>query len=402
MLQTLARTVLLTTAFAASFASSPAAQEPKTQDPVAPAAQHTTPAAERPLARSLRPQLDEVLQKAFARSKLPAVTAAVSLDGNIIWASALGTRRRSDAGDAGPVTTSTRFQAASISKPITAMAVIKLVAAGSLDLDKPIAELPGGVTLPRADGVGDTPLTLRHLLSHTGGTTVHGFPGYSPTATVPTLADVIAGKGNTDAVAIDSPVGKHFRYSGGGTCLVQQILVATQQKPFPQLMRELVLAPIGMSNSAYAQPLPKAQWDTVACAHNEDGEPLAQRWNVYPEMAAAGLWTTPTDLLRALLAMRASEEGKAGSLLPAKLAKEMLTVQNNAERFGIGWMVRRQGTRWMFGHSGGNLGFLCDSRMATINGHEVGVVAMTNSQQESWQTIVPAMFDTIRSAVAGK
>lgn len=346
---------------------------------------------------ALKKRLSAALTTAHSETKIPAITAAVALNGKIVWAEAVGERRRGSDQEGNAVDAHTRFQAASISKPLTAMAVMKLVENKTLDLDSPVHTLPGGLKLERKGDVGDTPLTLRHLLAHLGGTTVHGFPGYADATKLPSIADVLAGKGNTDAVIIDAPVGGQFRYSGGGYCLLQQVLVATHKLPFPTLMQELVLKPAGMKESAYAQPLPKALWSKAACSHDRDGKAMTERWFVYPEMAAAGMWTTPSDLLRALLAMRAAERGDDGAILAQTTAKEMLTPQKKGSNFGLGWMVRREPSRWMYGHSGSNQGFLCDARLVKMGEQEVGFAVMINSEQRSFRQVPQALLRAVQA-----
>lgn len=342
-------------------------------------------------------RLDAALATAHKATGVPAISAAIVVGDRIVWAAGIGERCAGSDRVGNAVDAETRFQAASISKPITAMAVMKLKAQGKLDLDKPLAELPGAIEIERAEGTGDAPLTLRRLLSHTGGTTVHGFPGYASSDKMPSLADVLAGKGNTDKVLIDLPVGAQHRYSGGGYCVVQKVLMESCEQPFAQLMGELVLRPLGMKHSVYAQPLPKGLWEQAAVGHR-DGKPFEHRWFVHPELAAAGMWTTASDLLRALLAMRAAELGDEGAFLPKEVATEMLTVQEKAERFGLGWMVRRQGDRWMYGHSGGNQGFLCDARLAKMGDQTIGFAVMINCEkQRALGEIIQALMAVARA-----
>ena len=340
-------------------------------------------------------RLQAALAAAHESTGVPAVTAAIARGDRIIWAGAAGVRRRSGAAEGGPqdqaVDAQTRFQAASISKPITALAVMRLLAEGACKLDDPIA----GVA--RADGVGDEPVTLRRLLSHTAGMTVHGFPGYAKGSKVPDLAKVLAGEGNTDAIEVDTAPGSAFRYSGGGYCHIQRWLVAHREQPFAQLMRELVLAPIGMKHSTFVQPLPEALFDQAACAHGRDGQPIDVVWHVYPEQAAAGLWTTASDLVRALLAVDRARAGSEGALLPVEVAREMLTVQKPSDRFGLGLMVRGDGERLMFGHSGGNRGFLCDARLLREGDDVTAYAVMINSEQrDALGKIVAALMRTVR------
>src|SRR6185436_9257568 len=138
----------------------------------------------------------------------------------------------------------TLFQAGSISKPVAAVAALRLVDAGRIDLDADVNDYLVSWKVPANEG-WQPRVTLRHLLSHTGGLTVHGFPGYARGQAVPTLVQVLDGAkpANTAAVRDNAVPGTQSRYSGGGTTIVQQMLIDVMGKPFPALMRELVLDP---------------------------------------------------------------------------------------------------------------------------------------------------------------
>src|SRR5690606_17154585 len=149
--------------------------------------------------------------------------------------------------------------------------------------------------LPANEHTAAQPVTLRHLLTHSAGTTVHGFRGYARGEEVPTLVQLLDGvkPANSAPVRVDIPVGSRWRYSGGGISIAQLVVEDETQKPFAQAARELVLQPFGMGNSTYVQPLPAALRDKAATGHRASGEPVAGNWHTYPEQAAAGLWTTP-------------------------------------------------------------------------------------------------------------
>ena len=207
-----------------------------------------------------------------------------------------GVRR---AGTKDAVTPTTLFQAGSISKPVFATAVMRLVSSGVLDLDADVNDYLTSWRVP--DSGGWTPrITLRQLLSHSAATSIHGFPGYPAAGPWPTVTEVLDGvpPANTLPVVVEGVPGLHVRYSGGGTTIAQQVVTDVVGKPFPELMRELVLEPAGMSNSTFEQPLPAAIAERAAFGHPWNGVPVAGGWHVYPEMAAAGLWTTAGDLAR--------------------------------------------------------------------------------------------------------
>lgn len=197
----------------------------------------------------------------------------------------------------------TLFQAGSISKPVAALAALRLVEQGKLSLDEDVNAKLVSWKVPGNEFTKEQKVTLRRLLTHSAGLTVHGFPGYAAGAQVPTLVQVLNGEkpANTPAIRVDTVPGRLWRYSGGGYTIMQQLLIDVTQKSFPELMRQLVLEPAGMKHSTYEQPLPPARAGEAATAHDANGQPVKGQFHTYPEMAAAGLWTTPTDL--ALLAI---------------------------------------------------------------------------------------------------
>jgi CubicO group peptidase (beta-lactamase class C family) len=304
---------------------------------------------------------------------VPGVQVALIEDDEVTWSAGYGELEK-DSGR--PVEARSLFQAASISKPVTALAVLRLIADGVLDLDRPVNAWLRSWKLPENEHTLRQPVTLRALLSHTAGTTVHGFPGYPSDAPRPTLLQILDGEppANTDPVRVDIPVGTQFRYSGGGTMIVQQVLIDATGETFPELMTRLVLEPLRMSDSTYEQPLPLALHARAATAHDDAG-PVPGKWHVYPEMAAAGLWTTASDLARFVLGIERAIAGQPGALIPVRLAREMVRAQNGVP-VGLGPQLAGSDHDPRFFHSGGNRGFNC--RCVGFVEHADGVVVMTN------------------------
>ncbi len=225
---------------------------------------------------------------------VPGVSIAVIHEGKIEWAQGFGVRSLGGP----PVTADTMFQAGSISKPLAAMAALRLVQQGKLSLDNDVNTYLTSWKLPSDPVTAGEPITLRELLTHTAGMTVHGFPGYASNVQVPTLVQVLNGEkpANTPAIRSEAAPGVNWTYSGGGYTIMQQVLIDATKEPFQKLLHDSVLAPIGMSHSTYEQPLPKAFQTFAATPYSSDGEVIEGGAHTYPEMAAAGLWTTPTDL----------------------------------------------------------------------------------------------------------
>jgi CubicO group peptidase (beta-lactamase class C family) len=320
----------------------------------------------------------------------PGVSVAVINEGRLEWARGFGVRER---GGAEPVTGATLFQAGSISKPIFALAVMRLAEQGRLDLDEDVNRYLTSWKVP-PNGRWQPRVTLRQILSHSAGLTVHGFPGYGSDETVASVVQVLNGEppANTSPVRVNILPGVQFRYAGGGTTVGQLLVSDLLGRPFPSLMRELVLDPLGMADSTYEQPLPAARAAAAATAHPWKGRPLPGRWHVYPEMAAAGLWTTASDLARAGLEMQRALRGDTGTLISQATARAMLTPSAASDEIGIGFFLEGKDAGSRFGHGGWDEGFV--ARMTFFKEGGRGAVVMINSNEGA------PLIDEILRAVA--
>lgn len=307
---------------------------------------------------------------------VPGLSIAVFDKGALVWAKSYGVKQ---AGGIEPVTVDTLFQAASISKPVTALAAMRHAEKRKWSLDADINDALVSWKVPENDFTKEQKVTLRRLLAHNAGTTVHGFAGYAPGAAVPTTQQILDGAApaNSGAVRVDTVPGTRTRYSGGGTVVVQQMLVDQLQQPFPRIMKEAVFAPLGLKNSTFEQPLPKALEARAAIGTRSGGTSVEGRWHTYPEMAPAGLWTTPSDLAHIALEVSKTWNGKSRRIVSPSMAKQMLTRQSSD--FGIGFM-RREGKEW-FGHSGANEGYRAFLMALAESGS--GIAVMTNSDDGS-------------------
>ncbi|MEX0675502.1 MAG: serine hydrolase domain-containing protein [Pirellulales bacterium] len=321
-----------------------------------------------------RQQIGHAIAAAMEEHGVPGASLAIVNHGNIDWAEGYG--RLAATGD-DMVTSETLFQAASISKPVTAAGALSLVEVGKLDLDAKVNDLLKSWKIPDNATTKEHPIKLRHLLSHTAGLTVHGFPGYAQDASRPSLLEILDGKepANTRAIQPHLKPGYRFLYSGGGYCVLQQLLLDTTESPFPQFMQTRVLAPLGMSHSTYEQPLPQTRAGQSAKGHREKKAVILGGCNVYPEMAAAGLWTTPGDLATFAIDLSKSFTGKGGKLLSQNTVRQMLTAEKGT--YGLGLAVRGEGEALAFSHGGANEGYRCLMIAYPATGQ--GLAIMTNS-----------------------
>ena len=323
-----------------------------------------------------QPPLQFTLRQLMATFKVPGLSVAVVDNFKIDWAKPYGV---TEVGADTPVTTDTLFQAASISKAVTASGALYLVEHGKLSLDEDVNKELTTWRLPDNEFTTTQKVTLRRLLSHSAGTTVHGFPGYAVGEAIPTLVQILNGErpAKTAPIRVDLVPGTKFRYSGGGITIEQLLIIDVTGKPFPQFMQQAVLGPIGMSNSTFDQPLPLVLAAHAAAGTLADGKPVPGKWHIYPELAAAGLWTTPTDLAKFGIEIALSKNGKSNRVLSEAITRQMLTPQS--EDVGLGPYLGTGGNPTEFDHAGSNDGFRCIMMMLSNTGQ--GLAIMTNSDR---------------------
>jgi len=349
-----------------------AQSEPSASDQVAIAAMETriSPMAGTPEAAAPR-----TLAVRMAELKIPGVSVAFIENGKVKWTRAYGVAH---AGGTQAVTPTTLFQAASMSKAFAATAALRLVEQGKLDLDEDVNSRLKAWKVPSSPYTAQQKVTLRRILSHTAGLTVGGFPGYVVGKPVPSLVQMLDGTppSNTPAIRSFEAPGGSFAYSGGGYLVAQLEIVEAGGKPYPELLQQLVLKPAGMAQSTFAQPLPDARRAGAASGHDRQGAVIPGARNTYPEYAAAGLWTTPSDYGRFLIALQDSNAGRPHSLLSQSSARTMMTPVD--ANYGLGLALGRWGGHPFIQHGGGNMGFQCNA-FAFLDGSRQGLVVMTNS-----------------------
>ena len=314
------------------------------------------------------------LAERMAALPVPGVSIAVIHNGVIDWAQGFGVQQVG----CKPVTAETVFQAGSISKPLAAMAALHQVQMGKLALDTDVNTELTSWKVPASDVAPDATVTLRELLTHTAGFTVHGFPGYAAGDPVPTLVQILNGEkpANTSAIRLESVPGARWNYSGGGYVVMQQMLFDVTKEPFPKLLHDTVLAPIGMTHSTYEQPLPASLAGVAATPYMANGVAVPGGAHTYPEMVAAGLWTTPSDLALYILENQQSLQGKANHVLSREMTQQMMTPGKG--NWGLGVAINGSAGNPYFGHGGANVGFEASFVGYEKNGE--GAAVMTNAQ----------------------
>lgn len=312
------------------------------------------------------------LQRRMAALHVPGISIAVVHNGRIDWAKGYGV-----AWSGGPaVTTSTLFQAASISKPITALAVLHLVEAGKIGLDREANVYLKDWKIPDNSFTAKSKVSVSELLDHTAGINLAGFPGYSSGEPIPTLAQMLRGEPPAfgPAIAVTTAPGSEFRYAGGGYVVLRKLLTDVTGQPFEQLTHDSVLIPLGMTHSTFQQPLPTELVATATLPHDADGQAFKRGARIYPEEAPDGLWTTASDVAQYILAMQRSLKGDG--FLSKEMTRRMFTP--GKDHFGLGPIIGKDSQHPYFLFSGGNAGFI-SVFVAYQNGD--GVVVLTNGEK---------------------
>jgi len=308
----------------------------------------------------------------------PGVGVAVIEGGQLAWADGYGV---TEAGTSKRVDENTMFSGASISKPVAALLALQLVEQGFFDLDTNVNRYLKSWQLPENEFTRQSPVTLRWLLCHKAGTTIHGFGRFPADKPLPVALDILRGKvafmnGNTNGVRVDKEPGGTTRYSGGGTTIVEQMLEDATGKRFHILAHERVFQPLGMTRSTFEMPLP-VQFHANTAVGFEDGKSLPEKFACVPAIAAGAIYCSPGDFAKFMIACRDAFFGRKNPLLGQKLAEQMMTQQGGQGEFGLGWEVLGSGPNRRFGHGGSNDGYQCESTCYLRDGK--GAVVMTNA-----------------------
>jgi CubicO group peptidase (beta-lactamase class C family) len=305
------------------------------------------------------------------------VSIAVIKDYKIEWTRAYGW---ADSAEQRRVNTGTLFQAGSISKSLNGIGLLKLAQDKKLNLYADVNDYLKTWKFPYDSLAKGKKISVANLLSHTAGLGVHGFPGYERGDPIPSLVEVLNGKtpANTAAVRLELEPGLKHQYSGGGTTISQLILQDVSRKPYDVFMWQNVLKPMGMTNSSYTQPPLVSKQKIMASGYYSDGKEVKGKFHIYPEQAAAGLWTNPTDLAHYIIETQLALLGKSNKVLSQEMTKLRLTPYVD-ESAALGVFIVKRGEQTFFHHSGSDEGFVSQYYGSMEGGN--GVVVMVNSDK---------------------
>ncbi|QSX31042.1 beta-lactamase family protein [Shewanella cyperi] len=330
--------------------------------------------------------------------QVPAVSIAVVNNGQLEWARAYGVNL---VGSSEHTTPDTLFQIASISKAVSAMAALHMVEQGKLQLDGDINKQLKSWQLPDNEFTQEHKVSLRQLLNHSGGVNVHGFHGYPEKQTVPSLLAVLDGEApaNSEPVRVEAIPGTEWRYSGGGYSIIQLLMTEVSKQDFPQLLQDVVFTPLDMRHSRFASRLPDEERSHAAAGHEVNGEAIEGLWHQYPELAAASMWSTASDLTKIIIEVQQSDAGTSNKILSSQMTKTMLT--RGLGETGLGFFVEDKSdgssgsstnvSYTSFSHSGGIEG----SRSLLFGYTKTGQGAVVLTNSDNGMALIEEIFTSI-------
>ena len=305
--------------------------------------------------------------------KIPALSLAVIQQGEIEWAEIY---TNADFPEGQDLDCSSIFQAASLSKPVTFLAALRMHAAGEIDLDENIQNYLEDYVIPEGKQTPENPVTFRNIFAHTSGITPGGYQGYAKDLPIPSDLDILRGNegANTPAIEVVNPPNETLAYSGGAYTLAELALQDIYRDDFSNLMQKWILDPAGMKHSEFTQPLPDSKSDQVAKGHTQSGDMLDGGWRNHPEQAAAGLWSNSVDMAKFLIEIYKAYQGKS-SIFSQSDIESMLSDERDGQVYGF--LLNRTGDDIAITHYGGNAGYRTGMTMSLTTGN--GLVYLINS-----------------------
>jgi CubicO group peptidase (beta-lactamase class C family) len=346
-----------------------------------------------PVVRVEGENLRWTMPERMAHYRVPGVSVAVMNDGRVEWARGYGYR---EVGKPMPIDTETAFDAASMSKLVTAFLVMQQVDAGALDLDTDVNTWLSGWKVPENDFTRARPVTLRRVLGHRAGLNLHGLGRVRGAAPVPSTLDIVYGRppANNHPLQVERMPDTEVLYSGGGTTIAHLVLEAVTGRGFVELARDKVFTPLGLERTDFAQPIHPRLVQNAASGHLGDGSVQPDGWGYCPIVAAGGLATTPTDYANFMLEIRRAYHGESRLLGQATAVRMLNVPADGLGFFALGPLVKGSGPSLRFGHGGFHDDFKSDSSLYVASGK--GAVVMINGgyTEELCSEVLNAVADT--------
>lgn len=313
------------------------------------------------------------IKNKMSEYNIPALSLAVISQGKIEWADIY---QNANLPEEQKLDCKSIFQAASLSKPVTFLAAVRMHAAGKIDLDKDIQNYLKDFVLPQGKQTAENPVTFRNIFSHTSGILSGGYQGYAKDLPLPSDLDVLRGSEgvNSPAIEVITTPNETLAYSGGAYTLAELALQDIYNDEFSNIMKTWILEPAGMNHSEFTQPLLASKSNQVAKGYNQSGKVLDGGWRNYPEQAAAGLWSNSIDMAKFLIEIYKAYHGKS-SIFSQSDIKSIISHERDGSVYGF--ILNRSGDDISITHFGGNAGYLTGMTISLTSGN--GLVYLINS-----------------------
>lgn len=305
--------------------------------------------------------------------KIPSVSLAVIGNGAIAWTEIYQNENFQHQINLDSVSI---YQAASLSKPVTFLAALRMHAAGKIDLDKNIQDYLKEFVIPKGKQTPDNPITFRNIFSHTSGISPGGYQGYDRSFMIPSDLDILSGNSgvNSEPIEVIAAPNEMLAYSGGGYTLAELALQDIFNDEFSNIMKKWILEPAGMKNSFFTQPLSASDSFRVAKGYTQSGDLLEGGWRNHPEQAAAGLWSNSADLAKFMIELYKAYQGDP-SIFSESDIKAILSQERDGHVYGF--IVNRSEDDISLTHYGGNAGYRTGMTISLTSGN--GLVYLINS-----------------------
>ena len=344
------------------------------------------------------------IRRSMERSGIPGMAVGIVDRNHVQW---IGCYGRNQAEIGAPVRPDSLFQTASISKVLTALGIFRLIEQKRFTLETDVTTLLRGwrpETVSDVD-LGQTPLLIRHLLSHSGCTSVHGFTSVEDLDDIPTVLEILRGDSpaKNDPVEVVGTPGTGADYSGGGYQILEKIIEDVTGQSFSVWMRDEVLRPLGMHKSTFDKFRKGASMSPafgLAIGH-EDGEPVKRH---PPALAAGGLYSSAEELAKVLVMINLkgiTAEGK--KFLDVASVDALLTNQHQSQRlkgnpgWGLGIDVSSDrpptAHSFRYAHGGSQIGYF--SLMAGFPNRRTGAVVLLNGDKEGFREAVIDLIEAV-------
>ncbi|WP_209912304.1 serine hydrolase domain-containing protein [Chryseobacterium jejuense] len=338
-------------------------------------------------------EIHRVALEATQNNHVPGVAIAVIQNGKVLWTQCIGL---ADMESKKPITTETIFNVGSVSKMVSAWGLIQLSEKGLVTLDESVDPFLVRWKLPVSQ-YDISKVTLRRILSHTAGLSVHGYGGSEQGTPLLSLEESLSGKTkrNGESVRLISEPGTKWEYSGGGYTLAQLLLEERTKEKFSDYMKKNVFEPLGLNHTHYEWT--EEMMTSSATAYDASGKPIKNR--IFTEQAAAGLQTTILDLAHFAELSITSDSKQLNKVLKStnlQLMEKPVLPFSDQGKSGLGYRFMNYEGFETIGHTGENEGWSAGVFMHLPTKSGIVILCNSSNGDRVWYPIYQSWVKRIK------